>query len=63
MFYYTVGTLFWMSKLDQFAKTPKHILKSNIDNSVSFFMSLQDSNDPLIGIITGNSQFKNKELL
>ena len=62
MFYYTVGTLFWMSKLDQFAKTPQHILKSNIDDSFLFFLSLQNSNDPLIGNITDNSHFKNKEL-
>lgn len=49
MFYFTIGTLFWIYKLQMFATTPKHILEHNMDNAIIFLISLQQSDDPLIG--------------
>ena len=49
MFYFTIGTLFWISKLQMFANTPKHILKHNMADAIIFLISMQKSDDPLIG--------------
>ena len=41
--------MLWSSKLNEFAKTPKHILKIYQHEALVFLRILQDSPAPLIG--------------